>query len=360
MRLKLATFAVLAAGALAPSALAANPQIAGLQVALRAHGIYCGVVDGVAGAKTAAGVRAFQRGAGLPVTGVADLRTRKRLGPLGRPLFGSRTIEGEAFGWDVSVLQFLLAQRGLYHGALDGYAGPETLVALRGYQRSLRLLADGVAGPHTLTTMAVRDRVPVRAKPVASARVYVVREGDSLTAIATRFGMSVGAVARANRLDPGKPIVIGKRLTIPVGAPAPAAAPGRNLTATSSTVRATLDAWSGRLGVDPHLVRALAWMESGWQTSLVSSAGAAGVLQTLPATRDYVENVLIGHAAPRNVDGDVQVGVLYIRQLLRNFDGDEALALAAWYQGERAVREHGVYRVSKPFVRNVLALKSRM
>ena len=53
-----------------------------------------------------------------------------------------------------------------------------------------------------------------------------------------------------------------------------------------------LDAWSARLGVDEHLVRALAWMESGFQTSIVSSAGAVGVLQTLPTTREYVETVL--------------------------------------------------------------------
>lgn len=364
-RLVILLAAAAAVAALAPSALASNPQIAGLQVALRAHGIYCGAVDGIAGAKTAAGVRAFQREAALPVTGVADGRTRVKLGPLGRPLFGSRTIRRASFGWDVSVLQFLLAKRGLYSGALDGYAGPETLVALRRYQRTLKLVADGVAGPHTLTTMAVRDLVPVRARPVGTARVYIVHAGDSLTSIATRFGTTVAALARANRLDPTKPIAIGRRIVVPV---TPAAAPGRSaapagketLSATSSSVRAILDAWSGRLGVDPHLVRALAWMESGYQTRLVSSAGARGVLQTLPVTRDYVESVLIGHAAPRTVDGDVQVGVLYLRQLLRDFHGDKRRALAAWYQGERAVRKHGIYPVTKPFVANVLALETRL
>jgi len=365
VRLKLTVLAVAAAGALAPSATAVNPQIAGLQVALRAHGIYAGVIDGVAGRRTAAGVRAFQRGAGLPVTGVADVNTRGALGPLGTPLFGSRTIRRGSFGWDVSVLEYLLAKRGLYTGALDGYAGPKVLVALRRYQWTMKLANDGVAGPHTLTTLAVRDRVPVRAKPVATARVYVVRAGDSLTAIATRFGTTIGALARANKLDAAKPIVIGGKLVVPVTA---AAATGRpaapasteTLATTSSSVRATLDAWSTNLGVDVHLVRALAWMESGYQTRLVSSAGARGVLQTLPATREYVETVLIGGVAPRTVDGDVQVGVLYLRHLLSRFRGRERLALAAWYQGERAVRKHGVFAVTKPFVANVLALKSRM
>jgi len=42
------------------------------------------------------------------------------------------------------------------------------------------------------------------------------------------------------------------------------------------------------------------------------------------------------------------------------FGGDERLALAGWYQGERAVRKHGAYGITKPFVANVLALRSRM
>jgi soluble lytic murein transglycosylase-like protein len=115
-----------------------------------------------------------------------------------------------------------------------------------------------------------------------------------------------------------------------------------------------------QLGVNQRLVRALAWMESGFQPNIVSSAGARGVLQTLPTTRDFVETVLTGHTLPTTLDGDVQVGVLFLRHLLHRFDGDEGLALAAWYQGEGAVRRDGVYDVTKPFVANVLALKQRM
>jgi len=84
------------------------------------------------------------------------------------------------------------------------------------------------------------------------------------------------------------------------------------------------------------------------------------VLQTLPTTRSYVENVLAGRKIPQSVDGDIEVGVLYLRHLLQTFRGDERLALAGWYQGERAVRKHGLYKVTKPFVANVLALRSRM
>jgi soluble lytic murein transglycosylase-like protein len=125
-------------------------------------------------------------------------------------------------------------------------------------------------------------------------------------------------------------------------------------------VRERLDYWAGHYGLSPHLLRALAWMESGYQPNVVSKAGARGVLQTLPVTRDYVEQVLVGHSLPKSLDGDIETGVLYLRHLLGNFRGSERLALAAWYQGEKAVREQGIFKVTKPFVSGVLALKARM
>jgi hypothetical protein len=83
-------------------------------------------------------------------------------------------------------------------------------------------------------------------------------------------------------------------------------------------------------------------------------------MQLLPVTRDYVETVLLGRRLPRTVDGDVHAGVLLLRHLLRSFDGDERLAVAAWYQGERGVRERGVIQETKFFVDNVLALKTQV
>src|SRR5205085_2044392 len=103
-------------------------------------------------------------------------------GPLGGPLFGSRTLRRGDFGWDVAVLQFLLTRRGVYSGALDGYLGRETAAALTRYQKLMRLQADAVVGPRTLSAIVHRDRVPVRVHhAVVSAGMYVVRAGDSLT-----------------------------------------------------------------------------------------------------------------------------------------------------------------------------------
>jgi soluble lytic murein transglycosylase-like protein len=288
------------------------------------------------------------------VTGIPDAKTRAALGPLGSPLLGARVLKPRDFGLDVAVLQFTLLRDGLYHGALDGYLGHATETAIKRYQQRARLTADGVVGPMTVASLSRHAGVPVKPKPAipapATTTTYVVQPGDTLTAIAGRYGVSLGTLATANKFDPASVLLVGKKLTIPVVA----------LDATPAGVRDRLDYWSGRIGVSPSLVRALAWMESGYQPRVVSSAGARGVLQTLPSTRQYVEDVLAGHPIAHDLDGDIEVGVLYLRHLLDVFGGDERLALAAWYQGERAVRTSGPYQVTKPFVDDVLALEQRM
>ena len=151
-------------------------------------------------------------------------------------------------------------------------------------------------------------------------------------------------------------LLIGTKLTLPTAA----AATRTTTDASASEVRDLVDSWAGRYGVDPALARALAWMESGYQTNLTSDAGAWGVMQIIPSAWSYVQDVLIQKPVPRTPAGNVQVGVALIRQLLQEFGGDERLAVGAWYQGARAVREHGLYPETKVFVDNVLALRTRV
>src|SRR2546430_8015233 len=156
--------AVLAAAMVAtPATLASggrNPQTAGLQVALRAQGLYRGTIDAIAGPNTVAAVRAFQRIHGLPVTGLADARTRQAFGPLGRPLFGARTLRRGEFGWDVAVLQFLLVRQGISVPINAYYDGP-TLHGVRLMQQRLHLPSDGVVGTHTFSALVRREPVPL-------------------------------------------------------------------------------------------------------------------------------------------------------------------------------------------------------
>jgi LysM repeat protein len=357
-------FRLLIAGGLAAACVAAapagavlNPQHAGLQVALRAQGLYLGPIDAIIGPKTVAAVRAFQRRHDLRITGIADLQTRRELGPLGTPLFGSRTLAHGKFGWDVAVLQFLLNKRGV-HVPVNAYMDRPTVVGVKRYQRVMHLRPDGIAGPATFAALGLQSRVPVKHVQTATLTLsrYVVKPGDSLTAIARKHGISLTRIAKVNRLDPGKPLLIGVKLRIPAARAAPTAVSATN----ASSVRDSLDRWAEHYGIDRSLARALAWMESGYNNSVVSNVGAQGVMQLLPTTWDYVETVLIKHQVAHDADGNVHVGLAYLNHLLNAFHGNEHLALAAWYQGERSVRATGPYKVSKVFVADVLALKQRM
>ena len=296
MRFRLALAGALAAGlaAAAPVGASLNPQHAGLQVALRAQGPLPGPIDSLVGPHTVAAVRAFQRTHGLPVTGIADVKTRRALGPLGTPLFGSRTLRRGMFGWDVSVLQFLLGQHGI-RVPVNAYLDGPTVTGLRRYQRELHITADGVAGQATFTALGLQTRIPVKPARTATLHPYVVKPGDSLTLIAKKHGTTLSTLARINKLDPSHVLLIGTKLRLPASVS----------TTNVSTVRDSLDRWSAHFGVDPRLARALAWMESGYNNTVVSSVGAQGVMQLLPSTWDYVETVLIGHAVSHDADGNV-------------------------------------------------------
>jgi peptidoglycan hydrolase-like protein with peptidoglycan-binding domain len=173
----------------APSAAAAtvNYQVAGLQVALYRYGCYTGQIDGVLGPMTTQAIAKFQRKAGLEADGVAGKRTRAALGKLGRPLFGKRTLRRGMVGHDVSVLQFLLAKRGLPTKRLNSNFGPATDALVRAFQKKAGLAVDGVVGPATQAAL-------VGKKPKAARVSRTVEE--SLAHWAAHYGVSP-RIARA-------------------------------------------------------------------------------------------------------------------------------------------------------------------
>jgi soluble lytic murein transglycosylase-like protein len=125
------------------------------------------------------------------------------------------------------------------------------------------------------------------------------------------------------------------------------------------SVRSSIEYWSRSSRVDVHLARAVAWMESGNDPDVVSPTGARGVMQVEPSTWTYTEH-LLGTRVPHTTDGNIQIGVAYLGHMLEEFGGNRRLALAAYYEGPRAVREAGVYPSSERYVATVLALTRRM
>jgi peptidoglycan hydrolase-like protein with peptidoglycan-binding domain len=339
----------------APAAgAAASPRIAALQTALRVHGHYAGPIDGISGPLTRNGLLRFQRGCGVADDGRLGPHTRRALGAYGVPLLGRRELWVGRFGWDVASLEFRLRSIGLGVGRLDGRFDAKTAAALRRFQRSKGLVADGIAGRQTYRALLSRAR-PTTAVPVAATtRIHVVAPGESFFSIAQRYRVSPWQLARVNSVALDHVIVPRQRLRLPAGA---TTAP---VPEDAGAVRSSLDRWSAHYGVDPRLARALAWMESGFQNHVVSSVGAMGVMQLLPETWSWVETFLIGETVPRTADGNVRVGVRYLRWQLDQFRGDVRLALGGWYQGARAVRQDGLYADTREFVRIVQALYGKV
>jgi soluble lytic murein transglycosylase-like protein len=338
----------------APPAVAGSPSVAALQVGLRAKGLYGGVIDGVAGPLTKAGVVRLQRQKKIRPTGRVGTPTRRALGALGRPLLGQRQLWVGLVGWDVSSLEYRLLPYGLARAAVDGRFDAATAEALQRFQRARGLVPDGIAGERTFRALA---HPAARRKRAPRLVVHVVKPGESFFSIAGTFHVSPWQLARVNKLRLTGVIVPGQRLRLPAGA----TTAGRARTPESrDSVRASLDHWSQVYGVDPSLARALAWMESGFQEDVVSSVGAVGVMQLLPETWEWVDLVLLGRRTPRTADGNVQAGVRYLRWQLDQFGGDVHLALAGWYQGARAVREIGLYDDTKQFVSIVQQLYGKV
>jgi soluble lytic murein transglycosylase-like protein len=95
---------------------------------------------------------------------------------------------------------------------------------------------------------------------------------------------------------------------------------------------------SARHHVNPNLVRALVKVESNYNPRALSSKGAMGLMQLMPATARMYD-VRNPFDAAQNVDA----GVRHLKGLLQNFGGDVSLSLAAYNAGQGAVeRSRGI------------------
>jgi soluble lytic murein transglycosylase-like protein len=87
--------------------------------------------------------------------------------------------------------------------------------------------------------------------------------------------------------------------------------------------------------ISPTLLSALVWQESRWNPQAVSSKGAMGLAQLMPATARYLG------VNPADPAANLIGGARYLRELLDQFDGDVEKALAAYNAGPGRVRSAG-------------------
>jgi len=265
--------------------------------------------------------------------------------------------------------------------------------------------ASGPAGNDSVTTApgnpelrlasAHRPRWP--GHPGRALVRYRVRPGDTASGLAVRFHAWTRELRAVNHLGRHPRLLVGERIKIPVvlaavrkarahrthhhSAHRPAHHPVRRVThraphrggrhtahprpkpwrhadASRTTVRRYVVRSARRHGVEPNLALAISWQESGWQQRRISSAGAIGAMQVMPATGRWMSLTVGRKLNIYGLGDNVTAGVSLI-DLLRG-ETSERRAVAAYYQGLGAVQRRGLYPSTKVYVRNVLALRHRL
>lgn len=105
--------------------------------------------------------------------------------------------------------------------------------------------------------------------------------------------------------------------------------------------------------LNPNLVLAVVEVESNFDTLALSPKNAQGLMQLIPATADR-----FGVADVWDPEENLRGGMAYLRWLMRYFDGDLELVLAAYNAGEGAVQRYGgipPYAETQAYVKRVFA-----
>ncbi len=155
--------------------------------------------------------------------------------------------------------------------------------------------------------------------PPAVAQIYSWRDADGKLVLSDRpredrGGMSTYAVPGSSAVRATKPLAVSK----------------------SALYDSSINEHSRRMGVPADLVRAVIQVESAFNPSAVSTKGAMGLMQLMPATAHE-----LGVADPFEPDQNIRGGVTYLKRLLDRYHQNVELALAAYNAGMGNVEKYG-------------------
>lgn len=111
----------------------------------------------------------------------------------------------------------------------------------------------------------------------------------------------------------------------------PAKAPKEPIRVTARLL-SQIDTLATQEGIDPHLLRAMAWAESRFDPDARSPRGALGILQVMPETAKKY-----GATDLSDREQVAAAGVRYLKSLLARYPGDLPKAVAAYNCGEEAL-----------------------
>ena len=237
------------------------------------------------------------------------------------------------------------------------------------------------------TQAASAPSQPAPAAPATTS--HRVAAGDTVSALALRYGCTAQSIVSANNLGPSALIRIGQTLTIGASSPAPSATP-------APTVQLVGDTFAGRTysrdvvsaanqnkaallatpvpskdqmrtmvrntalaqGVDPSLALAIATQESGFNHRSVSPANAIGTMQVIPSSGDWASDMVGRELNLLDPQDNVTAGVAIIKRLVATSPTLDA-AIAGYYQGQTSVRKNGMFDDTRRYVANVQTLAAQ-
>ncbi len=227
------------------------------------------------------------------------------------------------------------------------------------------------------------------AAPVTTSGSHTVASGETVSAIAKKYGTTVAAVVSANGLDSRAFIRIGQTLTVPGAATTATPASATTTTLVGNTflgrtyapsvvasanankatllglgvpskadMQAKVAATARAMGVDASLAQAIAFQESGFDHTSVSPANAIGTMQVIPTSGEWASQLVGRDLNLIDPDDNVVAGVAILRQLVKS-SPDLSTAIASYYQGAGSVTRNGMFSDTRRYVANVQTLMAR-
>jgi soluble lytic murein transglycosylase-like protein len=110
--------------------------------------------------------------------------------------------------------------------------------------------------------------------------------------------------------------------------------------------------------IKPSLIKAIIHAESSFKPESISSAGAQGLMQLMPATQKTYSVT-----DPFNPEQNIKAGSAYLKHLLKKYDNNIRLSLAAYNAGETAVAKYNnnvpPYKETENYIKRVNILQKR-